>query len=304
MMSGLSRKLIAVVFLTALFVVWPPKSASGFTPETRPVEPMPQDEARTRLVAGFWQILQLFEQRDFSLLTAWSQMRESADPAFFEKTYPGIASELDGWSASFERRFEVDDRGMDLSFIAETFSPVVLDGKASDVMRDNALATICMVCVMDSLRCDPHVFHRLLSTVVADDPSALRKAEALRWWRRSGGVIDEGLLETVLISSGRTDLALRTEIARTLFSLTTRRSLSAQRHLSSTSGLPDDPSGGQAQIACTALRHFASERFSEAVPDVRAALGDPSAQVRECAAETLASLTGRHAAPGSGTAAR
>ena len=304
MLSGFSRKLIAVVILTALFVVWPLKSAVGFTPEPVPSDPIPEDEARTRLVAGFWQILQMFEQRDFSLLAAWEKMRESADPGFFEKTYPGIASELNGWSATMERRFEVADQGLDLSFIPETFSAVVLDKEASEIMRDNALATICMVCVMDSLRCDPQIFHRLLATVVAEDPSSVRKAEALRWWRRSGGVIDEGLLESVLQTRARMDLGLRTEIARTLFSLTTKRSLSAQRHLCSTTGLPDDPSGGQAQIACTALRHFARERFAEAMPGVRAALGDPSAEVRACAAESLASLTRQQSAPGSNGVAR
>lgn len=306
MMSGSCRKLLLVLLLTLLFVLWPGREASGITATTAPPErllgqpgataPLSAVEARVRLTQGFRQILSFFAQRDFSLLTAWREMRGSADPGFFERKYPDISRELDTWAASLEKQFGVPDeseRSLDFTFLVAEFSPVALDRGASESMRDNALATICMVCVMDNLRCEPPVFHRFLSTVVGEDPSPARKTEALRWWRRTEGFIDESLLEQVLVSPAAGDLELRAEAARILFSIGTRRSLQAQRLLASTYGLPADPTGGQPQIACAAIRHFARAEFVEAIPDLIAALDDPSREVRACAAESLAGLTGR-----------
>jgi hypothetical protein len=260
------------------------------------------DEARARLVAGFQQILDYFQQREFSLLRAWREMRDSGDPRFFERAYPAVSKELDAWAAVVERRYGVVDDGLDLSFIAEAFGPLVFDERASETMRDNALGTVCMVCAMDALRCDQQALHRFLATVVAEDASAARKAEALRWWRRSGGVIDEALLESVLASSAGSDLDLRAEAAKVLFSTATRRSLSAQRLLAGTSGLPADTTQISTQIACTAIDHIARARYEEGVPEILDALGDPSPGVRACAAEAIARWqawwSGRGGGPG------
>jgi len=150
-----------------------------------------------------------------------------------------------------------------------------------------------MVCAMDALRCDQKELHRFLATVVAEDASAARKAEALRWWRRSGGVIDEALLQSVLASSAGSDLDLRTEAAKVLFSTGTRRSLSAQRLLAGTSGLSSDTTEVSTQIACTAIHHIAGARYEEGVPEILEALGDPSSGVRSCAAEAMGVLSGQ-----------
>jgi len=295
MMSGSLRRLWIVLALALLFVLWPARDAFGFA-QSRYGSSVTAEQARQRLTQGFGQILEFFSQHDFSLVTAWREMRASADPEFFEHKYPAISQEIDAWAATLERRFGVDSAAegrLDLTFLITEFSPLALDAAAPDVGRDNALATICMVCVMDNLRCDPAVFHRFLATVVAEDTSTARKTEALRWWRRSNGSIDEGLLESVLASPAGSDLELRSEIARVLFSAGTHRSLEAQRMLAGTAGLPEDPSGGLPQIACAAIRHFARARFERAVPDMIAALQDPSREVRACAAESLGKLSGR-----------
>ncbi|HET9481372.1 MAG TPA: hypothetical protein VFP98_06415, partial [Candidatus Polarisedimenticolia bacterium] len=282
------RRFWLIFVLALLFVLWPGRQAAGITT-------VPQD-AQARLLAGFRQILSFFEARDFSLLEAWRLMRASGDPDFFEHQYPEISGELDAWAATLENRFgisEAAEEGRDFTFLLEELAPAALDPASRSVVRDNAVATICMICVMDSLRCDEAALHRFLATVVSEDPSIPRKAEALRWWRRSDGFIDEGLLERTLSSPAGQDLDLRSEIARTLFTIGTRRSLRAQRLLASTRGLAEDPTGAQQQIACTAIRHFARARFEEAAPDLIGALDDPAREVRACAAESLARLSGR-----------
>jgi len=302
MLSVVRRKLWAVAILAVLFILWPARAVGNVSPRATPGmggsggEARPTDEARARLVAGFQQILDYFQKREFSLLRAWREMRDSGDPRFFERAYPAVSKELDAWAAVVESRYGVADDGLDLSFIAETFGPLVFDERASEIMRDNALGTVCMVCAMDALRCDQKELHRFLATVVAEDASAARKAEALRWWRRSGGVIDEALLQSVLASSAGSDLDLRTEAAKVLFSASTRRSLSAQRLLVGTSGLPADPTDVSTQIACTAIDHIARARYEDGVPEILEALGDPSLGVRACAAEAMGDLSGQRPA--------
>jgi len=296
--SGSRDRLWVVAVLTALFLLWPCIAAAAYTtPEPGgETPPLSADQARARLTQGFRQVLTFFAERDFSLLEAWSEMRESGDPDYFERQYPSISEELDRWASTLERRFGVSSRSeetLDFTFVLDEFAPVVFDPDAAAVMRDNALATVCMVCVMDSLRCAPGPFHRFLATVVNEDPSPRRKAEALRWWRRSDGVIDEGLLDEVLASPAGADPELRAEAARILFSIATRRSLAAQRRLATTAGLPADADGSMSRVACTAIRHFASAGYVEATPQLLAALEDPSRAVRGCAAETLATLSGR-----------
>lgn len=288
-----------VALLTILFVLWPSIGASQF--ETSGTGGSP--DARASLTEGFGQILGLLERRSFSLLEAWSTMRRSPEPVSFEARYPDVSRELDAWALAVQEQLG-DGEPVDLTFVVEAFGPRVLEPSASEVTRDNALATICAACVQDDLLCEAGAFHRLLSTVLAEDHSALRKSEALRWWRRSGGVIDEGLLETVLASDAGTDLELRTEIAKALFSIGTKRSLAAQRLLSGTEGLPEDPSGSQAQIACAAMRHFAREGYDDAIPDVIDALQDPSSEVRDCAVESLTTMSGEDFGRGEQAVAR
>ena len=295
MLSRASGKTWIVVMLTVLFVLWPVQSTWGYSKLPKAGPQVSSVEAKERLSGGFRQILKFFEQRDFSLLVAWREMRGSADPDYFERKYPEISKELDSWASTLESQFGVSDAtagGLDFTFLLEELAPLASDPDASEIVRDNAVATVCMVCLMDALRCDRQEFHRFLATVVAEDSSPARKAEAIRWWRRSDGFIDEALLERVLASPAATDLDLRSEIARTLFAIETRRSLQAQRLLASTTGLPQDSSGSQPRIACTAIRHFAQARFEEAAPVLIEALRDPSRDVRACAAESLVTLSG------------
>jgi len=299
--SGMRYRVWFVALLTALFVLWPCVTAAAYTtPEPAPdrsAPPLASGEARARLTEGFRQVLTFFAERDFSLLAAWAEMRDSGDPDFFEHEYPSISDELDRWASTLERRFGVSsgaEKDLDFTFVLQEFAPLALDPGGAAVMRDNALATVCMVCVMDSMRCDPNLFHRFLATVVADDASARRKAEALRWWRRSDGFIDEGLINDVLASPAGVDPDLRAEAAKILFSIGTRRSLEAQRRLAGTAGLPDDDDGSMSQVACAAIRHFARAGYIEATPQLLAALEDPSREVRGCAAESLSSLSGRN----------
>jgi hypothetical protein len=86
---------------------------------------------------------------------------------------------------------------------------------------------------------------------------------------------------------------LRQEVAQTLFAISTRRSLSAQRWLASTSGLPEDVSGMPARIACRAMLNLTIAGYDDAAPQLIGALVDPSALVRACAAESLHGLTGQ-----------
>ena len=305
MMSVSSRKLLLVSILTVVFILFAGRTAQGTT-TTPPVPGAPQAvapeglpdmqaEARERLTEGFHQILQFFAERDFSLLSAWREMRTSGEPGFFEQKYPAISRELDKWASTLSK-VDVSEAAvgkLDFTFMLEELAPVALDPAVSSIRRDNALLTVCMVCLMDDLRCDASLFHRFLATVVAEDPSAARKAEALHWWRSTDGFIDEGLLESVLASPAGVDPDVRTEIARVLFSIGTRRSLQAQRRLAGTVGVAEDPGGAQPQIACTAINHLGRAGFEEAVPELLQALQDPSREVRACAADSLARLSGR-----------
>ncbi len=292
MLSRSSGKLWFVVVLLVIFVFWPVATAAGLGSIPHGSGP-DGGISKARLTEGFHEVLRLLEQRGFSLLAVWREMRRSDDPEYFDRNYPQMSTELNAWAASVEKRVGMISRDFDLSFVVEEFGPIVLDREVSPVMRDNALATICVICTMDDLRCRPEPFHTVLAEVVVRDTSAARKAEALRWWRRTGGSIGEDLLEEILSSAARLDLELRGEIAKTLFSIGTRRSLEVQRLLSGTSGLPEDPSGSQAQIACTAIRHFARDGYEPAVPDVIEALQDPSVEVRACAAESITRLSGQ-----------
>lgn len=305
-------RFFAVAIFALVFVLWPARTGiASIAPRTDnlPTAPPPSstspmsgdapasdfasEETQARLQEGFTELLSFFAQRGFSLLNAWREMRGSANPDFFDHHYPAISKELDTWAATVGARFHVSDEGIDLSFLVEAFAPQALDPAASSITRDNTLVTICMVCVMDSLRCEPKVLHRFLSSVVADDSSPARQAEALRWWRRTEGFIDEGLLESLLKSGAASDLDLRQEVAQALFSIPTRRSLSAQRWLASTSGLPEDLSGMPARIACRAMLNITLARYDTAAPQLIDALVDPSALVRACAAESLHGLTGK-----------
>ena len=289
------------MILTVVFILFAGKTASGITTSTPqpPAQPSTApptlSEARARLTEGFNQILEFFAQRDFSLLAAWREMRASGDSQFLEHKYPAISKELDTWATTLSK-IDVSEAAVgriDFTFILEELGPIALDPATPQIRRDNAMLTVCMVCMMDDLRCDANAFHRFLATIVAEDPSAARKAEALRWWRATDGFIDEGLLESVLTSAAGTDFDVRSEIARVLFSIGTRRSLQAQRLLATTNGLAADPSGAQSQIACTAIRHFARADFEEATPSLIDALQDPSREVRACAAESMSRLSGR-----------
>ncbi len=296
-LSSLRVDLRIVAILAVLFVLCPARVAgmgslpSAAAPEAGPEATAPP-ESRARLEQGVLQLLDLFDERGFSLLEAWRQMRASDDPAVFDRSYPGLSRELDFWASSNESRLGPGAADLDLTFLVERLGPVVLDPMAPPARRDNALASLCLMCLMEEPRCDAARLHRLLASVVAADPSPLRKTEALRWWRRSGGFVDESLLRTVLASPAGAYPALRAEVARTLFAVGSRRSLEAQRLLAGTSGLPADPSGEQVWIACTAMRHLALARYEEAAPDLIRALEDPSAEVRACAADSLADLSG------------
>jgi len=290
------RKLGFIAILTIGFVLWPARETAGFG-TTRPELTQNADaEAAARLSRGFHRILDFFAERDFSLLAAWREMRASDDPAFFEKRYPEISRQLDSWVGTIETELGVSSHageGMDFTFLLSELAPVARDPRASDIMRDNALATLSMICVMDGLRCDAVEFQRLMAGIVAGDPSPLRKTEALRWSRRAGARIDEDLLEKALASPAAGDLDLRAEIARDLIAVPTPRSLSAQRRLISTSGLPADPTGDSARIACAVIERLAQARYAEASPDLIWALSDPSREVRACAASALVTLSER-----------
>lgn len=300
MRRGEFRRLGPVAALTFLFVVWPARPASGFgTTSSSPAPPAAPGAGEVpehRLAEGFREILDFFDRRDFSLLTAWREMRSSGDPAFFEKKYPGISRELDSWSASLDRRFGLpggQEEDLDFTFLVREFAPVVLDSSAPSTKRDNALATVCMVCLMDGPRCAPVALHGLLGAVILEDNSPSRRAEALRWWRRSGDPIDETLLERALAPPSGSDPDVRAEAARLLFSIAEPRSLRAYRLLVSTAAMPADPSGEQARISCEAMRRLSRMRADDAVPDLIRALSSPSGEVRACAAESLGALTGR-----------
>ncbi|HEY3176206.1 MAG TPA: hypothetical protein VGK94_10680 [Candidatus Polarisedimenticolia bacterium] len=298
MQRGAPAKLGLIPILTAVFILLPAREVAGFgtTHATPPRVEVAPAGPEVRLAEGFRQILSFFGARDFSLLAAWREMRASGDPAFFERKYPAISRELDAWAASLEDRYggpESSDADLDFTFLLHEFAPVILDPSASGVARDNALATVSMVCLMDGLRCEPAALHGLLGAVILQDPSALRRAEALRWWRRSGDPIDESLLEKVLSPGAGADLEVRSEASRILFSMEPERSLRAQRLLISTVGLPPDPTGELSRIACEAIQRLSTAQFPEAVPDLIRALTDPSQQVRACAADSLSLLTGR-----------
>ena len=297
MSSGSSRRVWFIAVLVVLFAVWP-RTASGYSGEFQDRDRSAR-ETRARLSEGFRQILAYFEQHDLSLLVAWREMRSSGDPDFFERTYPGISRELDAWSSSLERRFGVNGEAaarMDFTFLLEELGPVALDAGEMSVRRDNAVATISMVCLMDTLRCEPGLLHQFLSLVVARDPSALRKAEALRCWRRSGGKIDEALLEQVLASPASLDVELRAEAAKVLAGIESPGSLQAQRRLVSTEGVGGGDPAAPGRIACEAIGRLAGARYVPAAPDLIGALDDPSAEVRACAAAGLAQLSGQHPA--------
>lgn len=304
MVASWNRTRVGVVLILAfVFVLWPARTGiASIAPrpdilsEDPPKVSQPElsgPEMRARLQEGFEELLGFFAQRDFSLLAAWREMRRSGDPDFFEHRYPAISKELDTWAATVGARFHVSDDGIDLSFLVDAFAPRALDSATPSIARDNTLVTICMVCVMESLRCEPKVLHRFLSSVVADDPSPARQAEALRWWRRTEGFIDEGLMEDLLRTSAASDSELRQEVAQTLFSISTRRSLAVQRLLTSTSGLSEDVSGMPERIACRAMFNFTAARYDAAAPEMISALVAPSATVRACAAESLRGLTGQ-----------
>ncbi|HKY33455.1 MAG TPA: hypothetical protein VJV23_13055 [Candidatus Polarisedimenticolia bacterium] len=293
MLSGSRARVAFLALLACLLTLWPGRAAAF---GERPRDPMGREsEARERLTEGFRQILRFFAQHELSLLAAWREMRSSADPDFFEHRYPEISREMDAWAAALEAQFGggAAEQDLDFTFLLQEFAPVVLSDRASSITRDNALATICMVCVMDRLRCEPALFHRFLASVVADDPSVTRKAEALRWLRRSGGAVEEGILEKVLGTSAALDPDVRSEAAKLLFGRSTRASLSAQRRLLSTVGLPPQAGPEPPRIACAAMDHFADAGYEEATPDLLAALDDPSSQVRACAADALGRLSGR-----------
>lgn len=296
MRRGVLPRLVPI--LAVVLLVWPAREAAGFgtTVSTPGPAQVPAAGPEERLTEGFRQILDFFAVRDFSLLSAWREMRASGDPAFFEKRYPAISRELDSWAASLESRFggpASRDGNLDFTFLVHEFAPIILDPAAPAIARDNALATVCMVCLMDGPRCEAAALHGLLGGVILEDPSALRRAEALRWWRRSGDPIDEALIEKVLSPGASPDADVRSEAARILFSIESEGSLRAQRLLISTVGLPPDPTGEQAHIACEAIRRLTASRLAEAVPDLIRALSDPSREVRSCAAESLGVLTGR-----------
>jgi len=293
MSSGSSRKVWFLVLLVIVCVFWP-RTAAGFSPapdqEGRAVT-----QTQARLAEGFRQILDYFERHDLSLLLAWREMRSSNDPDYFERSYPGISRELDAWASSLERQFGVGGEAaskLDFTFLLEEFAPDVLDTQATSLSRDNAMATITMVCLMDTLRCEPGILRRFLQVVVTQDPSALRKAEALRCWRRSGGDIDEALLEQVLATPAAADMELRSEAAKILFTRNTGTSLQAQRRLLDTGGVVGGTPGEPERLACEATRHIADARYEPAAPDLIRALDSESPEVRACAAEALRRITG------------
>jgi len=295
MNSGHTGRLGIVLMLAFLVVVLSSGSIMGIGTAPAEIEETP-DAARRHLTAGFEEIQRFFAERDFSLLVAWKKMRESGDPGFFDRVYPEISREIDTWAGSLERRFGSASSGavgFDYTFLLDRFAGRVLDPSAPGVVRDNALATICMICVMDALRCEAGRFHDLLRGVVERDPDVTRKAEALRWWRVTDGKVDEMLLERLLSSAAGAEPVLRGEIAKTLFALGTQRALQVQQLLVT----PDSSSTGQdtgarEQIMCTAMRHLARAGSVEASPRMILALEDRSAEVRACAVESLERIAG------------
>src|SRR5262249_5284891 len=157
MSSAPSRTVWLVALLVVLFVIWP-REAAGFGghPDDGPAaEAVAGPETQARLSEGFKRSLSFFEQHDLSLLVAWRDMRASGDPSFFERAYPGISRELDAWASSLEQQFGVEGPAathMDFTFLLDELAPVALDNAAVSLVRDNAVATISLVCLMDSLR--------------------------------------------------------------------------------------------------------------------------------------------------------
>lgn len=232
MYSRFSAKYRTSVILATIFILWP-RVASGIVvvPEDRLGG---GDQARANLVKGFEAIQEFFAEREFSLLVAWKEMRVSEDPLYFEHAYPEISIAIDQWASGFDRGMLAEvplPDPVDYTFLLERFSPRVLDAGEDSTVRDNALASVCMICVMDDLRCDRQSLHTFLQEVVTHDPSPLRKTEALQWWRRTRGEIDVDLMEQLLSSPAGSDPDLRAEIAKVLISLETRRSARALEFL-------------------------------------------------------------------------
>lgn len=294
MNSVSSVRLGIVIPLAIFFIVWPKPIAMGIgtTPDRFAAAKAAQEE----LIRGFEEIQNFFLARNFSLIEAWRSMRSSGDPDFFDRTYPEISEELDAWVERIEARHGTPSDGSigpDYTFVLTRFVGRVLDAAQPEVVRDNALATICMVCVMDDLRCDADRLHALLAAVVEKDPSVDRKSEALRWWRITSGRIAPDLLERLLTGPEGGDTVLRAEIARTLFSQPTTDSLRAQQYLfGATAEVQAEMDGQREQIACTAMRHLARAGFMEATPRMLTALEDHSLEVRSCAVESLVRLSG------------
>ncbi len=291
MYSPFSGRIGAVLMLATFFVLWPGPPASGVSTAVRETPPSAAVE-RERLLEGFEEIQRYFAEQGFSLIAAWRGMRSSDDPDFFDRSYPDISVALDRMAVELERRFgspAAASTPRDYTFVLERFAARIADEQEPAIARDNALATVCMVCAMDGLRCDRTLFHATLRRAVEADGSAARKTEALRWLRRTDGPIDEALLERALTSPAGADAELRTEAAKVLFGLRTRRSLEVQRLLLA----PTEATGGTTEpIACTAMRHLTKARVVEAAPDMIEALDDPSREVRACAAESLGSMSG------------
>ena len=291
MYSPFSGRVGAVLVLATFLVVWPGPPASGVSTAVRETPPSAAVE-QERLLEGFEEIQRFFAEQGFSLIAAWRGMRTSDDPDFFDRSYPDISIALDRMAVELEHRFgspAAAAAALDYTFVLKRFAPRIADSRQAGIVRDNALATICMVCAMDGLRCDRTLFHATLRRAVESDGSAARKTEALRWLRRTDGPIDEALLEGALTSPAGTDAELRTEAAKVLFELPTRRSLQVQRLLLAPTESVD---GAGEPIACTAMRHLTKARVVEAAPDMIEALEDPSREVRACAAESLGSISG------------
>jgi hypothetical protein len=291
MSSPFSGRVGAVLVLAAFCVVWSGTPASGVGTAVRETPPSAAVE-RERLLEGFEEIQRYFSEQGFSLIAAWRGMRSSDDPDFFDRSYPDISIALDRMAVELEQRFgspAAATAPRDYTFVLERFAGRIADPREAAIVRDNALATVCMVCAMDGLRCDARLFHATLRGAVENDASAARKTEALRWLRRTEGAIDEALIERALTSAAGADPELRAEAAKVLFGLGTRRSLEVQRLLLA----PTEALGGASEpIACTAMRHLTRARVVEAAPDMIEALADPSREVRACAAESLGRMSG------------
>jgi len=291
MYSPFSGRIGAVLMLASFCVLWPGPDARGVGTAIRETPPSEAVE-RERLLEGFEEIQRYFAEQGFSLIAAWRGMRSSDDPDFFDRSYPDISVALDRMAIELESRFgspAAASAPRDYTFVLDRFAQRIADPNEPEIVRDNALATVCMVCAMDGLQCDRARFHGTLRRVMESDGAAARKTEALRWLRRTDGPVDETLIERALTSPAGNDAELRTEAAKVLFSLTTRRSLEVQRLLLA----PTETVAGTTEpIACTAMRHLTRARVVEAAPDMIEALEDPSREVRACAAESLGRMSG------------